>query len=189
MKKYNVIALIGEAGAGKDYLYRTLVDSYPEVNGLVSYTTRPPREGEVDGVNYHFVSREEFEKQIDDGKMLEYTEFRGWYYGTSKAALNAATPNIGVFNVDGIYTMLEDEEIDLKIFRVIASDRIRLIRQLNRENNPDIEEIMRRYKTDKVDFEFLNFDYIELPNENWAEGHESLEELCKHVDQILDKRG
>jgi guanylate kinase len=189
MKKYDVIALIGEAGAGKDYLYRTLVDSYSEVNGLVSYTTRPPREGEVDGVNYHFVSREEFEKQIDEGKMLEYTEFRGWYYGTSKAALNAAAPNIGVFNVDGIYTMLEDEEIDLKIFRVIASDRIRLIRQLNRENNPDIEEIMRRYKTDKVDFEFLDFDYIELPNENWAEGHESLEGLCKYVDQILDKRG
>ena len=90
MKKYDVIALIGEAGAGKDYLYRILVDSYPEVNGLVSYTTRPPREGEVNGVNYHFVSREEFEKQIDEGKMLEYTEFRGWYYGTSKAALNAA---------------------------------------------------------------------------------------------------
>lgn len=184
MKEYKVIALIGKSAAGKDYIYQALLNIYPNINGIISHTTRPPREGEIDGVNYHFVTEEEFKRQIDSGEMMEYSVFRNWYYGSSKAAFSAAAPNLGVFNVDGIYTMLEDESIDLEVYYVTASDVERLVRQLRRVPNPDIKEIFRRYDTDAVDFEFIDFDYIELPNNNEEEFKNSFNILCERLDKF-----
>ena len=82
-KKGLLIVLSGPAGSGKGtVLSRVLAD--PQYAYSVSATTRAPRPGEVDGVNYHFLTREEFEARIKDGAMLEYTEYCGNYYGTPK---------------------------------------------------------------------------------------------------------
>ena len=78
-----LIVLSGPAGSGKGtVLSRILTD--PQYAYSVSATTRAPRPGEVDGVNYHFLTREEFEARIASGAMLEYTEYCGNYYGTPK---------------------------------------------------------------------------------------------------------
>ena len=72
---------MGKAGAGKDTILRYLCDHY-DVNEVISCTTRPPREGEVDGREYYFISRDEFENRIENNGFLEYAEFVGNYYGT-----------------------------------------------------------------------------------------------------------
>lgn len=167
MKKYKIIALIGEAGTGKDTLMKSILKSSPNnFNEIISCTTRPMREGESNGINYYYLTPEEFTYKILNHEMLETTKFNDWFYGTSINSLKPNALNIGVFNPNGIRTLLLNSElVEIIVFKINCSDKIRLIRQLNREKNPDIEEIIRRYKTDKDDFSDLEFDYINIKNE------------------------
>ncbi|WP_222910500.1 MULTISPECIES: guanylate kinase [Pseudomonadaceae] len=72
------------SGAGKTSLVKALLDAQPQVRVSVSHTTRPMRPGEVDGVNYHFVSREEFIQRLEHDEFLEHAEVFGNLYGTSQ---------------------------------------------------------------------------------------------------------
>ena len=80
MNKYKIIALIGEAGSGKDFLLRCAKNKYPEYNEIISCTTRPKRSGEIDGKNYYFLTNKEFDSLVKNGKMLETANFNGWNY-------------------------------------------------------------------------------------------------------------
>ena len=163
---YKIIALIGEAGSGKDRILKEVLAAAPTAfNEIISCTTRPPREGEVDGVNYFFIDPEEFAYKVLNYEMIEATSFNDWFYGTSYDALRSDVPNIGVFNPDGIRALQGRPDIDLTVYRIICSDKTRLLRQLNREDHPNVDEIVRRYKTDKDDFYDLEFEYTELQNE------------------------
>ena len=105
MNKYKIIALIGEAGSGKDTILKKLTNSNLAFHEIVSCTTRPPREGEVNGDNYYFISPEEFGCKILANEMLEAAVFNNWCYGTSFDSLRINDINIGVFNPTGIETM------------------------------------------------------------------------------------
>lgn len=161
-----IVALTGEAGSGKDTILHRIMEKYPSYfNEIISCTTRPPRQGEKEGVNYHFLSVEDFIRKILNGDMLEATEFNGWHYGTDSQSLTIDKINIGVFNPEGVRCLQEDENIELYVFYVRAAGKQRLLRQLNREENPDVDEIIRRYKADTEDFSFLNdIKYITLQN-------------------------
>lgn len=176
MSKIKIVALFAPAGAGKDYLLRkTLHDTFLNksinVHEIISQTTRPPREGEVDGVNYYFKSEEEFRTDIKDYNLLEWTQFRDWYYGTNFSALDKDAINIGVFNIQGIETLMQDSRISVYPVAIKASPKTRLIRQLQREENPDIREIFRRYDADEYDFSFIDFQYTVIENEDWNDAH------------------
>lgn len=161
-----IVALMGEAGSGKDTILHRIMEKYPSYfNEIISCTTRPPRQGEKEGVNYHFLSVEDFIRKILNGDMLEATEFNGWHYGTDSQSLTIDKINIGVFNPEGVRCLQEDENIELYVFYARAAGKQRLLRQLNREENPDVDEIIRRYKADTEDFSFLNdIKYITLQN-------------------------
>lgn len=149
-----IVALYGKAGAGKDTILRAITQSegcpYHEI---VSCTTRPPREGEIDGVNYHFYSVEDFNKLT----LLERAEFRQWYYGTALENLDPEKVNIGVFNITGINSLMANEQVEVLPIMIDANDRLRLLRQLYREENPDVKEIVRRFGTDEDDFNKCTF--------------------------------
>ncbi|RMH48458.1 MAG: guanylate kinase [Alphaproteobacteria bacterium] len=85
-----LVILSSPSGAGKSTLARRLVAADPEIGFSVSVTTRPPRPGEVDGRDYHFRSRAEFEAMIAAGKLLEWAEVFGNLYGTPRAPVEAA---------------------------------------------------------------------------------------------------
>ena len=80
-----VFVLSAPAGTGKTTLVRMLSQEFPCIEESVSCTTRPPRPGEVDGRDYHFLSNLKFEEKIRQGDFLEYAEVFGYYYGTSQA--------------------------------------------------------------------------------------------------------
>ena len=165
--KTKIIALMGKAGAGKDLLLKAATYTFSsQINEIVSCTTRPIREKEVDGINYHFLTEEEFANRVNKGDLIESTEFNGWYYGTLFSSLSNNKLNIGVFNPTGVLALSKREDIDLVIFYITCPDKVRLLRQLNRENNPNCKEIIRRYSADEQDFEKLNQipDYIEFEN-------------------------
>ncbi|KXJ60691.1 guanylate kinase [Alteromonas sp. KUL42] len=88
----NLFILAAPSGAGKSSLIKALMEKYEgnthsPMQVSVSHTTRQPRPGEVDGVHYHFVSREEFEALIEQGVFFEYAEVFGNYYGTSRVTI------------------------------------------------------------------------------------------------------
>ena len=158
---------MGEAGAGKDFILHEVINMDKRKNPqcfheIISCTTRPPREGEQEGVNYHFVNNEYIESHKDD--FLELTKFRDWYYGTRYSDLDPDKINIGVFNPEGIRNLLKSDKLNIKVFWIKAPAKERLIRQLRREENPNIQEIFRRYEADQKDFSNINFLYETLDN-------------------------
>ena len=80
----NLFVVVAPSGAGKTSLVNELLAREPAIRLSISYTTRPPREGEAHGREYHFVSREAFEKMIASGDFLEHANVYGNYYGTSR---------------------------------------------------------------------------------------------------------
>lgn len=88
MNKGILIVLSGFSGAGKGTLMKKLVAEHDNYELSVSMTTRSPREGERDGIEYYFVSKEEFKKRIEEGKMIEYASYCGNYYGTPRDFVN-----------------------------------------------------------------------------------------------------
>lgn len=84
-----VFVISAPAGTGKTTLVKMLVDEFPCVVASISFTTRNPRPGEIDGVHYHFLSEQEFEQKIDEREFLEYAKLYGCYYGTSRKWVEA----------------------------------------------------------------------------------------------------
>ena len=116
--------------------------------------------------------------------MLEYNIFNGWYYGTPVDCLVPDKINICVLNPSGADKLRQREDLDVTIFRLNARPQTRLIRQLNREANPDVKEIFRRYETDEKDFSNILFNYTSLKNNDYAD----LQKIINHLRQIaLDK--
>lgn len=179
---YKIIALIGKAGSGKDTILQQLIKANINLHEIVSCTTRPKREGEIDGVNYFYLTIKQFESETLNGNMLETTCFNGWLYGTSYASLNENAINIGVFNPAGIESLLSYSNVDVTVYYIDAAPKTRLLRQLNREKNPNVDEIIRRYSADEEDFENLNFDCIYLKNEDEKDLQVVVREILAQVE-------
>lgn len=182
---YRICAIIGEAGSGKDTIMKKVLERCPLANEIISCTTRPRREGEVEGVNYFYLTGEAFGELVLQNKMLEATVFNDWFYGTSLSTLSPDAINVGVFNPAGIEAMLHNSEVDLEVYYAEASAKTRLLRQLNREENPDVYEIIRRFKADMADFEFLDFPHRAIKNETAAD----LELAISTIVDSLEHRG
>ena len=89
--KGKLFVISGPSGVGKNTILNRLVEERENVRYSISATSRPIRPGEVDGVSYYFVSREQFEKMIAAGELLEFAEYVGNYYGTPLAPILEAT--------------------------------------------------------------------------------------------------
>ena len=164
MARYKLIAIVGEAGSGKDSLAEALVDQLNDegiaTHEVVSYTTRPKRDYEIEGKDYHFVLPNIMVELILQNKILEAAEFNNWVYGTCIDDLEIDKINVEVLNPEGVESMSTDPRIDLCVIQCICNEKERLIRQLNREFDPNIDEIIRRLGTDRRDFcDFHPSDY------------------------------
>ncbi len=157
---------MGKAGSGKDTFVNALIEGnyIPRAKPIISCTTRPIRDNECDGINYHYLTTEEFSNQVLEGKMLEATVFNNWFYGTSFENLDEHCLNIGVFNPKGVELLQSKENVDVEVVYLYAEDKVRLLRQLNREDFPDCKEIVRRFNTDEEDFEETRIEKIHA---NW----------------------
>lgn len=166
-----ILALFGKSGAGKDTIQNLILEaegSEVVFNKIISHTTRPRRENEMEGWDYHYIDRKEFTRKLLNEEFIEAKEFNQWYYAASVEALDPNRINIGVFTPSGIYSLFEvQSRFNLKILPIYVrvSDKTRLLRALNRENDPDVKEIIRRYAADEVDFSTLDFDYCTVWNE------------------------
>lgn len=178
-----IVTFVGKAGSGKDTIAAALAKVLPESHFIVSCTTRPMRENEVDGVNYHFLTDDQFFDKVAHNDILEHATFRNWHYGTSKEDLIDGL-NIGVHNLDGYKQLSMKHGIKLIGFKIECDDKTRLLRQLNREENPDCEEIIRRFGTDEKDFNrngVQRLDLIPINNGKDAVLQDVVDEIVRHL--------
>lgn len=163
-----VLILFGPSGSGKDTLLTEALKRIPNLHKPIFYTTRPMREGEVNGVNYNFVSKEEFEAKLLNNEFLEAAVFNGWGYASSLD--NFDEQKVNIVALDGERAGLIAENLGskgpCKCFFIKAKDKTRLLRQLKREENPNVDEIIRRYESDKKDYAYIPFSYHSLINED-----------------------
>ena len=150
------VILVGKAASGKDYA-RKICEQWFGLNYAISYTTRPPREEEVHGRDYFFLTEEEFRAMIVRNEWYEYVEFNGWCYGTTKVQMEA-NGNVFIMTPKGMsHLSVEDRRESIVIYFEIDED-IRRSRMNARAGNADSVE--RRIEADRIDFElFANYDH------------------------------
>ena len=118
--------------------------------------------------------------------MLEFTRFNNWWYGTSYDSVRSdGVVNIGVFNPSGVRQLLDRPDCNIIVYWIRTCDKNRMLRQLNREANPNVKEIVRRFDADYEDFKDIDFDYIEIINENIKNFQDGVEEIVGQVETIL----
>ena len=152
MNNHKRIILVGKAASGKDHLRKKF-----ESKGFkyaVSYTTRPPREGEVDGKDYIFISDETANKMVHDGLFYEYVYFNGWLYGTTNQQFYS--DDLFIMTPAGISHIKPEDRLTSFIIYTDIEMSIRMTRLANR-NMPG-DSMDRRIKADELDFTNFN-DY------------------------------
>jgi len=119
MPSGKLIVLTGPSGVGKGTIVKSLIQKYPQLHLSVSATTRNPRSGEVDGRDYYFLSREEFQSAIAEGEFLEWAEYAGNYYGTPKTKVQELIDA-------GKLVLLEIELVGARAVSKIFPDAVRI---------------------------------------------------------------
>ena len=161
MENHKRTILVGKAASGKDYLRKRF-----ELRGLkyaVSYTTRPPREGEVNGKDYFFITEEESKKLIDLGFFYEYVIFNGWVYGTSVSQFY--TDDLFIMTPAGISNIKTEDRHTSFIIYTDIDIQTRYDRLLNRDMPGD--SVQRRLEADELDFSTFNDYDLRIKNEDF----------------------
>lgn len=155
------IAIVGAAASGKDYLRKRFMDR-GFVYG-VSCTTRYPREDEVHGKDYYYLTDEEFDAGIENGLFVEWQSFNGWRYGLTKPEFERC--DVMILNAEAV-NLLEPEYRDrLFVIYIDINEDVRRERLVSRDDKND--DIERRITTDNEQFiNFSNFDCI-ITNEKF----------------------
>lgn len=175
-----LIVLSGPSGVGKSTVIAELMAQRP-LYFSVSFTTRQPRVGEQDGVNYNFVSRQEFERMIADNELLEYAEYVNNYYGTSLKVIREKLDA-------GIDVLLDIEVKGAAKVRQSCPDAIFIFMI-----PPSFEELSRRLharNTDKEDvisgrLEKARLEYMEIPNYDYLVINDKVSNAVSEIESIL----
>ena len=178
-KKLYVIS--GPSGVGKGTVIKKFLDRNPDFMLSVSCTTRLPREGEIDGVNYFFLSKEEFQKCIDEGKFLEWAEFAGNRYGTKKKYINKCLEegrNI-ILEIDTKSAIQVKKQMEDAVLIFIAPPSLdALENRLRGRHTEDENAIQKRRKEVKEELERAkNFDYTVI--------NDDLEKAVGELEKII----
>lgn len=158
-----MIVIIGESASGKSTLQKMLVEDNPKYKKVVTYTTRPMRDGEVDGVDYHFVQKSTFDELVKNDFFVEHARYRDWCYGTAKEDCENKY-SVAVLTPAGLRAL---KRLGFNVISIYlhVDRRTRLISILARGDN--IDEAYRRNLSDVGQFD----------------------EVIKEVDYVIDNEG
>lgn len=186
-----LIVLSGPSGVGKSTVIAELFSQRSNIYFSVSYTTRQPRVGEQDGVNYNFVSREEFERMIADDELLEYAEYVDNYYGTSikliREKLDAGIDVLLDIEVQGA-TKVRARCPDALFIFIIPPSFEELSRRLHRRNTDSEDVIAGRLAKARQEFrEIPKYDYLVI-NDKVANAVHEIEAILTAAECRVDCR-
>jgi len=176
-----MVILSSPSGVGKTTLTKKIQQKYQSFKISVSYTTRPPRSNEVDGVDYKFVKKEQFEQLIKENQFYEYAKIFENYYGTLKKNVDETLQkNDIIFDIDwqGTKQLSKFKNLNLiKIF-LITENKEELKKRLMTRGQNTSEELEKRFNSFDEDIKYWNdYDYI-LINKN-------LDVCFKQIENII----
>ena len=178
-----VLVLSGPSGAGKSSLINKISDDIGDYYFSISTTTRPMRNGEVEGIDYHFVSEEEFQKDIEDDNFLEYALVHGNYYGTSLKPVREALHEgkLVVFDIDvqgntAVKNRLGDITTSVFITPPTLSE---LKRRLENRSTDSQEVIDNRIKMAKREIQRMSEYEFLIVNDDLDVAAEVLKQIAK----------
>ena len=176
-----MVILSSPSGVGKTTLTKKIQQKYPNFKISVSHTTRIPRSNEVDGVDYHFVSKESFKKLIDQNQFYEYAKIFENYYGTLRKTVDEdIISNDLIFDIDWQGTKQLSKFSNLKLIKIflIPDSKEELKKRLIKRDQNTKEEVDKRYKSFNEDVKHWNdYDYI-IINKN-------LDICFKQIENII----
>ena len=162
-----LVILSGVSGAGKDTIKKELIKRMDNVISLPSFTSRQPREGEEEGVQYHFITREEFLEKINNDEFYEYDLHHNNYYGTSRKLMNEKiqsgkiiVKDIEVNGTENLLQLLKDETKIVPIFLKVEREELkrRLIARGDSLTDEEIE--LRLSRLDYEESKMNLYDYV-----------------------------
>lgn len=160
-----MLVLSSPSGAGKSTIARQLLDQETNLKLSVSVTTRPRRSSEIDGVHYHFISRERFEQMRDRGELLEWAEVHGNYYGTPRdpveEALGFGQDVLFDIDIQGTFQLYEAVRPDVVSLFILPPSIAEMKSRLHRRAEDAEDVIQRRLKTAVGEMKHWNeYDYV-----------------------------
>ena len=169
MQPGKLIVLTGPSGVGKGTLVKSLLDRNPQLHLSISATTRKPRSGELDGVDYYFVTTAKFKQMMAEDRLLEWAEYAGNYYGTPKEPVATKIAN-------GKLVLLEIELLGARAIERSYPDALRLfilppsleeLEQRLRSRGKDSEDaIAKRLERSKIEIAAQNEFDLQIVNDN-----------------------
>ena len=180
--KENIMVILSSpSGVGKTTITKKIQQKYPTFKISVSHTTRLPRSNEVNGVDYNFITNNEFEKLINEKKFYEYAKIFDNYYGTLKKNVDdLILDNDLIFDIDWQGTKQLSRFHNLKLIKIylITSNKKELKERLVARNQNSKEEVEKRFKSFEEDVKHWNdYDYI-IINKN-------LDICFKQIENII----
>ena len=175
-----MVILSSPSGVGKTTLTKKIQQKYQSFKISVSHTTRSPRSNEVDGIDYHFVSREKFQELIENKEFYEYAKIFGNYYGTLKNNVDDLISKSDlIFDIDWQGTKQLSRFSNLKLIKIyLITNKTELKKRLKKRDQNTKEEIDKRFKAFDEDIKhWKDYDYI-IINEN-------LEVCFKQIENII----
>jgi len=180
-KQGQLIVVSGPSGAGKDTIVSKVIENNENIWLSVSATSRKPRKGEVEGVNYFFLDKEDFEEKIKENYFLEYAEYAENYYGTPKEKiiekLEKGIDVILVIEIQGAQKVKELIPHALFIFIMPPSEKTLLNRLKNRKTE-DKDKIIERFN---IAYKEIN----EVTKYNYVVVNDKLDEAVDKVESII----
>ena len=162
-----LVILSGVSGAGKDTIKKELIKRMDNVISLPSYTSRKPREGEEEGVQYHFITKQEFEEKIANNEFYEYDLHHENYYGTSKKLMNEKiasgkiiVKDIEVNGTENLIKLLKNETKLVTIFLRVEKDELRRRLENRGDNLTEAEIELRLGRLDYEENKIRLYDYM-----------------------------
>ena len=182
-KKGMLVILSAPSGCGKDTVFKALCKRRNDIVESVSATTRAPREGEVDGVNYYFKTVDEFEKMIANNGLLEYAKYNNCYYGTPvdgvQSAVDAGKVCFLIIEVQGAQSIMKMCPDAVSIFLLPPSMEVLEHRLRKREtNSPD--DIKNRIDIAESEIKIAPLYKYNVVND-------SLEDAVDEINEIINK--
>jgi guanylate kinase len=178
-----MLILSSPSGAGKTTITKKIQQKYQNFKISVSHTTRKPRSNEVEGVDYFFVSHENFKKKISNNEFYEYAKIFDNFYGTSRNSVNVLLKNYNnvLFDIDwqGTQQLLKFKELKLiKIF-LLPPDKKELKNRLIQRNQDNIDIISKRLKAYDDDVHhWSDYDHV-IINDNLEHCFSQIEKIIK----------
>lgn len=191
MSKGNLFIVTGPSGAGKGTVLGRLLPTMEQLQYSVSATTRAPREGEEDGVNYYFLNRNDFLNMVDRGEFLEYAEYVGNFYGTPAGpvdeCLEKGVDVILEIEVQGALTV-KSKRPEAKLVFIIPPTFADLELRLRSRGSESDEVIAKRLEKAKEEYSMANhYDYI-VCNGEVEQAVDELRSIIKAARCTVDRR-